>query len=426
MKTEKIPSVFRVPIVATVAVLGAVVAAFVIWTACGSVAENVYGGGGLRRQTRNAVITSPADGLVVAFNVRTGDLVKKGQLLGRLYVNADEEALAAANRRLAAYAEGYRTYLAKCRDLEKRKTARHAAMGAHLDAFEARLKKQLEWYEGNVRRMTELQSRGGVSQLDLQRATDCRDDRLSEDEKTAVRRIENDADLDDFMSQTLFNLAEREADVIRTSNEALCLLRETSYRRLIVATSSGRVYGVNAAPGDHVRLGQDLLMIDVGESSANRDTMVAVTYFPVVEARKLAIGMDAVVTPSTVKTEREGGIRGFVSDIARNVSTPESITCEHRNRSMTDWIVAQCGNSPVRVEIVLRCDPTTSSGFRWTGGRGPDIRIDDNTMCAAAVTVRRLSPLELVFAKAIRYATGTGVCEGDIMDANVGLGREGE
>lgn len=140
-----------------------------------------------------------------------------------------------------------------------------------------------------------------------------------------------------------------------------------------------------------------------------------VAYFSAAEARKLVNGMDAVVTPSTVKAEREGGIRGKVTAVGTDFETPESIQCDFRNDAFTQWIMSRTDGMPVKVRMLLESDPATASGFRWTGGSGPDIRIADGTVAAVAATVRRHRPAKLAFAKVIRYATGDGEMEEGIL-----------
>ena len=177
------------------------------------------------------------------------------------------------------------------------------------------------------------------------------------------------------------------------------------------------------APGDRVRIGDSLARLSVATGGPDRTAAVSaadagwelVAYFSAAEARKLAKGMTAVVTPSTVKAEREGGIRGKVISVGKFFETPESIQCDFRNNAFTQWITSRTDGMPVKVRMLLETDPAAASGFRWTGGHGPDIRIADGTIAAVAATVRRHRPAKLAFAKVIRYATGDGEMEEGIL-----------
>ena len=168
------------------------------------------------------------------------------------------------------------------------------------------------------------------------------------------------------------------------------------------------------ATGDRVKIGDALAVVSVS-TGKDTDGWELVAYFSAAEARKLVKGMDAVVTPSTVKAEREGGIRGKVTHVGTDFETPESILCDFRNDAFTQWIMSRTDGMPVKVRMLLEADPGTTSGFRWTGGAGPEIRIADGTVAAAAVTVRRHRPAKLAFAKVIRYATGDGEMEEGIL-----------
>ena len=413
-KKEQIPGVFRLPVVLTAAILTLVVASFCVWCALGSIAENVHGAGILMHQGRYVALTSPGEGLVVSFDVKVGDVVTNGQQVGVLYSKTDAEQLFVANRRLEKLKADYDRIASECRAVADKKKSQHAQFLAHLDDFDRRLAGQVEWYRGHLARMDQLKNTGAVSAINLREAEDSHDERIVSQEKSRVERIRSEAELDDALFRLRTDLIEREERITDASLDAERILREVEYRAAIVADASGRVSNVNVAPGDRVRIGDSLARLSVA-TGADADGWELVAYFSAAEARKLAKGMSAVVTPSTVKAEREGGIRGKVTAVGKDFETPESIQCDFRNDAFTQWIMARTDGMPVKVRMLLEADPATASGFRWTGGGGPDIRIADGTVAAVAATVRRHRPVKLAFAKVIRYATGDGEMEEGIL-----------
>ena len=411
---EAIPAVFRLPVVLTAAVLAAVVASFCVWCWAGSIAENVHGAGIVMHKGRYVALTSPGEGLVVSFDVMVGDSVTNGQKVGVIYSKTDAEQLLVANRRLERLKSDYDRIAAECREVADKKKSQHAQFLKHLDDFDQRIAGQVEWYKGHLDRMSQLKSAGAVSAINLREAEDSHDDRIVSQEKSRVERIRSEAELDDALFRLRTDLVEREERITDASLEAERILREVEYRATIVADASGRVSNVNVAPGDRVRVGDSLARLSVA-TEAEDDGWELVAYFSAAEARKLAKGMSAVVTPSTVKAEREGGIRGRVTSVGTFFETPESIQCDFRNDAFTQWIMSRTDGMPVKVRMLLETDPASASGFRWTGGDGPDIRIADGTVAAVAATVRRHRPAKLAFAKVIRYATGDGEMEEGIL-----------
>ena len=426
---EQIPGVFRLPVVLTAAILAVVIASFCVWCGIGSIAENVHGAGILMHKGRYVALTSPGEGLVVSFDVKVGDAVTNGQKVGVLYSKTDAEQLLVANRRLEKLKADYDRIAAECRAVADKKKSQHAQFLKHLDDFDRRVAGQVEWYKGHLKRLNQLKSTGAVSAINLREAEDSHDDRIVSQEKSRVDRIRSEAELDDALFRLRTDLIEREERITDASLEAERILREVDYRATIVADASGRVSNVNVAPGDRVQIGDSLARISVatgayppseascaaGAMRGASDGWELVAYFSAAEARKLAKGMTAVVTPSTVKAEREGGIRGKVTAVGKDFETPESIQCDFRNEAFTKWIMSRTDGMPVKVRMRLETDPASTSGFRWTGGSGPDIRIADGTIAAVAATVRRHRPAKLAFAKVIRYATGDGEMEEGIL-----------
>ena len=411
-KKEQIPGVFRLPVAITAAILAVVVTSFCVWCGVGSIAENVHGAGILMHKGRYVALTSPGEGLVVSFDVKVGDSVTNGQQVGVLYSKTDAEQLLVANRRLEKLKSDYDRIAAECRAVADKKKSQHAQFLKHLDDFDRRIAGQVEWYKGHLARTDQLKNTGAVSAITLREAVDSHDDRLVSQEKSRVDRIRSEAELDDALFRLRTDLIEREERITDASLDAERILREVEYRATIVADASGRVSNVNVAPGDRVRIGDSLARLSVATGT---DGWELVAYFSAAEARKLAKGMTAVVTPSTVKAEREGGIRGQVTEVGKDFETPESIQCDFRNDAFTQWIMSRTDGMPVKVRMRLETDPVSASGFRWTGGRGPDIRIADGTVAAVAATVRRHRPAKLAFAKVIRYATGDGEMEEGIL-----------
>ena len=411
---EQIPDVFRLPVVATAAILAVVIVSFCVWCGIGSIAENVHGTGILMHRGHYVALTSPGEGLVVSFDVRVGDSVTNGQKVGVLYSKTDEELLFVANRRLERLKSDYDRIAAECRAVADKKKSQHAQFLKHLDDFDRRIAGQVEWYKGHLERMDQLKNTGAVSAINLREAVDSHDDRLVSQEKSRVERIRSEAELDDALFRLRTDLIEREERITDASLDAERILREVEYRATIVADASGRVSNINVAPGDRVRIGDSLARLSVVTGTAGDDWEL-IAYFSAAEARKLAKGMTAVVTPSTVKAEREGGIRGKVMEVGKFFETPESIQCDFRNNAFTQWIMSHEDGTPVKVRMLLETDPASASGFRWTGGHGPDIRIAPGTLAAVAATVRRHRPAKLAFAKVIRYATGDGEMEEGIL-----------
>lgn len=134
-------------------------------------------------------------------------------------------------------------------------------------------------------------------------------------------------------------------------------------------------------------------------------------YFSVSDARMISAGMAAAVTPSTVHAERDGSIYGIVSSVSTDFETKDSLMRFYRNAAFADFIFSRCNMVPVKVNILLSRNMKSPSGFNWTSGKGPDIRIPSGTMCSVRVVTRQSTPLEIFLGKCNRFMTGNGLIE---------------
>ena len=135
--------------------------------------------------------------------------------------------------------------------------------------------------------------------------------------------------------------------------------------------------------------------------------------------------MSAIVTPSSVKAERDGSIRGTVTHVGTYILPVESIDRTFRNAAFAQYLLKQCANMPVEVRILLSRDRSSPNGFRWTSGSGPNIEVSAGTLCAASVVVDKEPPLELVFSGLRKFMFGRGVMEEfQLRNARTGAGGE--
>ena len=144
-------------------------------------------------------------------------------------------------------------------------------------------------------------------------------------------------------------------------------------------------------------------------------------------SKKIRPGMSAIITPSSVKAERDGSIRGIVTHVGTYILPVESIDRTFRNAAFAQYLLKECANMPVEVRILMSRDRNSPNGFRWTSGSGPDIRITAGTLCSASVVVEKDPPLELVFSGLRKFMFGRGVMEEfQLKNARTGAGGSAE
>jgi HlyD family secretion protein len=71
--------------------------------------------------------------------------------------------------------------------------------------------------------------------------------------------------------------------------------------------------------------------------------------------------------------------------------TTEAIATVVGNPDLARELAA--GVSKIEVQAALAPAPETASGYRWTSGQGPDLRVSAGTSAALRVTVERRRPI---------------------------------
>ncbi len=185
----------------------------------------------------------------------------------------------------------------------------------------------------------------------------------------------------------------------------------------IISTGTGYVTSVLAEHGMVVELNQPIVNINDASDSHN-DTWVLYAYYSLLNSGKIKPGMPVLITPSMVKAERDGSITGVVHSVNNYVQPAEALNLKYRNKKVSDHIYKINHNMPVEVKIILNSNTESFSGFEWTNGLGPNIKIPEGTYCSTSIAVETLRPIELIFAKLHKVFLGTGVNEG-IMEQKV-------
>jgi HlyD family secretion protein len=59
---------------------------------------------------------------------------------------------------------------------------------------------------------------------------------------------------------------------------------------------------------------------------------------------------------------------------------------------------------PYAVRVALAADPKAASGYRWSGGPGPPVKLSSGTTVHASVTIERRAPISLLLPLLKRQA----------------------
>ena len=191
------------------------------------------------------------------------------------------------------------------------------------------------------------------------------------------RRHDNDARIADV--QARLQAAQRQANELQT-------VRDTNR---ILAPVSGRVTEVKVSPGSVLRAGQPVLSITTGTGE-----LEVLIYLPPAEGKRVKPGMDALVSPSTVRREEYGSLKGTVENVSSFPISLEGMIAVLQNRKLAETF-SESG-SPYSGRVTLVLDPSTSSGFAWTSPKAANTTLSSGTLASVEVKVDSRPPITLV------------------------------
>jgi HlyD family secretion protein len=405
------------------ATLSVLVAVLVAWSIFGRVPVNAHGRGILVRPREVVEIEAPGDGYLTALQVRVGDRVEAGAVLGRIDRPDLEKELALQRDKARQLMDQFRTAAPG-----GRRSARSA--GRPADLTETNIRRHLEASRAVAEQLREEESqailderRKLVEQIRLARALsesqrsrfDARrklheqgivaTEALVEAEVFWTESLEHVADLEvqlwtlrtreleveDQFLKRLERIADREqqfADV-RREIERLQILHEE--QATIVSEHAGRILELSVLRGEYLEAGDRIGSVAISDPSS---PFVSLAYFTVRDGKRMRPGMPIQVTPDPVERERYGSIVGTVVSISGYPVTQAEAEKEVGNREIAGALTA--GGYRMRVVAELETDPTTFSKFRWSSSRGPELEITAGTTTTARVPVDRRAPITFV------------------------------
>lgn len=367
-----------------------VLGAAVVWGYRGTIATKVSGQGVIIRTGGVLNIVSPAAGMIVELNVQPDDQIETDQIVARVaqpslveQIRATEEAL------IEARAEQNRTHQVRSDvarlevsaiDREHENTLREIRefeqqaqiVRERIPVEEELLRKGLITKQRVLGTQLELvaigaqveQLRARIKQLDAQRFS------------TEARPEETDAVMQARISNLLRTLAG--------------LRKDLDLATKIVSPYSGEVLEVKVYRGGAISAGEAVASIQ-----PNARELEILAYIASSQVKDINVGMGVEISPSTVKREEFGFMKGTVDYVGDYPSTKAALMRNFENESLVQSIMA--GGPVTEVHVRLNPDQTTASGYLWSSSKGPDVSVTSGTFCALQIVTRVQKPVSLLF-----------------------------
>ena len=367
--------------IAITTVTGILVAA-IVWSVVGSIPERLDAQGILMRGGGLREVKANTDGVLTKFDLKVNDTIKNDEQIGEVSagVQADDSSKAARAKLDAATRE---LQMGSIDDQSAKGTLTSQKINyqAELDRSNAELVKFNEDLAGARDRLAKgLITKSRVDGLELQVSG----------KQSQITQLKNQiSNLDAQIRSIDERIRPRQRAVDAAKLELEQTLHTVAEVTRINATVEGRVVEVKKSVGDRVRNGEVVAIVEPPSS-----TLEPVVYVNSSSGKRIKPGMEAQISPSTVKREEYGFMKGTVRSVGEYPVTPDAAMSVIANTSLVQELLGSSAKLEMRAALVP--DGKAPSGFAWSSSVGPPFKVDTGTRVTVSVVVDRKRPISYV------------------------------
>jgi HlyD family secretion protein len=360
------------------------------WSVLGRIPTRVSGDGILLSSGGRLVdAVSAVSGRLASLDVGIGDEVRRDQVIARVVQTETEQRLQQARDVLREREREHAELTGAISRETDAKFVNYAAQEVGLANVIAAAEQRTAYLTEEVAKLEPAAASGTVTRRYLE-------DRRVELNNARERITDAKNDILKLNAQRLDLHSQRERDRLLSEfkvNDARRLVEQLAADlergSRIVSPADGRVVEVKVSGGAVLALGTPVVEIEIAGQ-----VLEATVYMPPDRGKNIGPGMEVRVEPTTIKREEYGAIVGKVMTVSEFPVTPQGMLADLHNDALVKRF-SQDG-APYVAKVILERDPSTVSGYRWTSGKGPPLRMSSGTLTRAEVTTREQPPIDLV------------------------------
>lgn len=363
----------------------------ILWGIFGSIPTRVEGKGILLVENGSVynAVAPPGGGRISDILVQEGQEIKKGDIIAHLERPDLLEKLQLAKD----YVERLKREQVELTQTSKKELAtRHKQISQQTNTLERSLEtesKNLKDIETLLNLKEENFKKGLLVWQDIENTR--RDYYSAKDrsDQLQIQLTQLKTQEDEFKDQWRQRLKDKELTILAEQLKMNNMAAEVSISKTVVSPAEGIVISVNTAVGKMVPDGGSVVTItSLGEG------LDALIFMLPHEGQRVASGMAALVTPSTIEKEEYGSMKGKVLSVSEFPQAAEAIIALLHNQEMAKQFVESGAPTGIRIRIVR--DSNTFSGYQWSSSRGPNKKISPGTLAEVRITVREQPPISLI------------------------------
>lgn len=390
---EQLDQVMRITRARSWLALGAlllVLSVVVVWGYTGEIPTKVDGQGIIVRAGTVLNVVTLGAGMVTEIDAKPGDRVRANQLIARVAQPEMLERIRLTEQQLATARAEYRSDL---RDNQQKAQLNIQA----LDRQKSNAEHEIQVLQD---RSKIAQEQIDVDQQLLAKGLITRLQSLNDQQKLISLKGQV-ADLEGQIKQIDAQIyaakiapteavSARQDEVSGIERSLAALQQQLEISSRVVSPYSGEVTELKSVPGALVTAGTPILSLQ-----PENPILEVVIYVPASKAKAIEPGMQAQVSPTTVKREEYGFMTGKVDYVGAFPSSTQALMRNFENETLVQSITAAGPVTEVHVE--LEKNAAAVSGYKWSSSNGPPIHLSSGMMCTAQIVTLEQHPVTLLF-----------------------------
>ncbi len=383
--------------------LGAILTVAIIWGILGSIPEKVTGQGILIRSGGVFQIVALRSGQITELSFDVGDIIQEGQIVARIALPELLDKIKQARNKLKELQIDHDNYAEFGTQDIRIQTEYIAHQRLNLGQTNRNLERRLKALKERKGNQTKLLKKGLITQATILNTQQEIDNAQGEIEKNRNEFNQLSAKELEVKNQRRQELVTKKQNIDATERDLDTLRTLLDLETRVLSPYSGRILEIERDPGQLINAGDSILSL---EGLNKLQDLEGVLYIPFAQGKKLHPGMQAQISPSTVKEEEFGFMLGLVTFVSEYPVTSQGMLRILDNESLVQSLSLQ--SPPLEVRVTLLPDPNTKSGYKWSSPQGPPVSIQSGTLCFSTITVREQAPISMVIPTLKKYLLGVG------------------
>lgn len=349
-------------------------------------------------------VFAPLGGSVQEIMVQQGQFVKKGDPLVQLRSGSLSLSFSLAEAGLKAAEEALAVLEAEV-EKEGKEFRQATETALHSAQFKlTTLEAEIPYLMQNLNSRQELYQKGLISLSDSEQAVKALGQQRIAIENTQAEIASLEAQLSKPYRQSEIRSAQER---VRKEEENLQQTKYEIGKLMVKAPRDGTILDLLVHLNSPVDRGTTPLFSMEAPLGAG-ETLQFFSFFPASpDNSPYEVGMPVEISVSGVDSDDYGRILGKVSKITQYSLTEEQVFVKTGRKTLSQSIVSRF---PTAVGVVIEptLDPNTPTGYKWTGGQGPNRSIPAGTYFSAFMIVERRRPISyaMPFLKTVQVEVG--------------------